>query len=40
MMHIREIKMLFLSLTFICFTSWYSSVQRCSKANCLKDIKP
>ena len=32
--------MLFLSLTFICFTSWYSSVQRCSKANCLKDIKP
>ena len=25
-------------LTFICFTSSYSSVQRCSKANCLKDI--
>ena len=40
MIHIREIKMLFLSPTFICFTSWYSSVQRCSKANCLRDIKP
>ena len=40
MIHIREITMLFLSPTFICFTSSYSSVQRCSKANCLRDIKP